>query len=97
MKVLVLTSAAVALCVGVAAFALHFELSARSEAYHEILQLRGQTHTDLDSRRITQAKAERVDGRLNQASLELEQDDVRGAQRLLDGVKAELAGRTRAA
>lgn len=97
MKVIVLTGAAVALCVGVAAFALHFELNARTHAYHELSELRGRARTDLDHHRITPARATAVDQRLREAGIELERDDVRGAQRLLDGVKSTLAARTRAA
>lgn len=97
MKVAVLTAAAVLLCVGAVAFALHFELSARTDAYHELNALRGQTRTDLDARRITRTRATAVDDRLREARIELEQDDVRGAQKLLEGVRAALATHTRSA
>ncbi|MGC8519376.1 MAG: hypothetical protein ACP5P4_12780 [Steroidobacteraceae bacterium] len=97
MKVIVLVGATVALCVGVAAFALHFELSARTHAFAELRQLSGQTQSDLAHHRITEARASAVDGRLDQARLALKEDDVRGAQRLLDHVKATLDTRARAA
>ncbi len=97
MKIVVLISAAVALCVGVALFALHFELDARTQAYHELTELRGQTRTDLDQHRITPGRASAEESRLHQAGLELDEDNVRGAQQLLDGVKAALAGHSRAA
>ncbi len=97
MKIVVLIGAAVALCVGVAVFALHFELDARTQAYHELTELRGQTRTDLDRHRITPARATAEESRLRQASIELDENDVRGAQRLLDGVKAVLAAHSRAA
>ena len=45
----------------------------------------------------TQGRASAVDGRLDEARLALKEDDVRGAQRLLDGVKADLAAPMRAA
>ena len=97
MKVIVLVGATVALCVGVAAFALHFELSARTHALAELRQLSGQTQSDLQRHRITQTRASAVDGRLDQARLELKEDDVRGSQVLLDHVKATLDTRARAA
>ncbi|MDE2337920.1 MAG: hypothetical protein KGL14_01435 [Gammaproteobacteria bacterium] len=97
MKLIVLIGATVALCVGVAAFALHFELSARTHAYTELRELSGQTQSDLLDHRITQSRASAVDGRLDQARLALKEDDVRGAQRLLDHVKATLDTRARAA
>ena len=97
MKIVVLIGAAVALCVGVALFALHFELDARTQAFHELTELRGQTRTDLDRHRITPGRASAAESRLHQAGIELDQDNVRGAQQLLDGVKATLAGHSRAA
>lgn len=98
MKVAVLTGAALALCVGVAAYAVHFELSARTQTYHEINLLRGQTRTALDTHRITPSRATAVDESLRDARLELEQDDVRAAQKVINGVKADLAAtHTRAA
>ena len=97
MKIVVLIGAAVALCVGVAVFALHFELDARTQAYHELTELRGQTRTDLDRHRITPGRATAEERRLHQASIELDQNNVRGAQQLLDGVKAALAAHSRAA
>ncbi len=97
MKIGVLTGAAALLCVGAVVFALHFELSARSDAYHELRQLRGRTVSDLGARRITRAKATAVDQSLHEARIELEEDDVRGAQKLIEGAKAELATHTRAA
>ncbi len=97
MKIAVLTGATVVLCVGVAAFAVHFELSARTHAYHELQQLRGQARSDLKAHRITQTRASTLDYRLHEAGLDLEEDDVRGAQKLLDGVKARLAAPTRSA
>ena len=97
MKVLVLTGAAVALCVAVGAFALHFELNVRTHTYHELSELRGQARTDLDSRRISATRASTLDERLREARIELEHDDVRGAQKLIEGVKASLAAHTRAA
>jgi hypothetical protein len=97
MKTAVLTGASVVLCVGVAAFAVHFELSARTQAYHELQQLRGQARADLETHRITPTRATTLDYRLHEASLDLEEDDVRGAQKLLDGVKASLATQARSA
>ena len=97
MKIVVLIGAAVALCVGVAVFALHFELDARTQAYHELTELRGQTRTELDRHSITPGRATAEDSRLHQAGIELDEDNVRGAQRLLDGVKAALAAHARAA
>ena len=97
MKLIVLIGATVALCVGVAAFALHFELNARAHAYNELRELSGQAQSDLQDHRIAQSRASAVDGRLDEARLALKEDDVRGAQRLLDGVKADLAEPMRAA
>lgn len=97
MKAVVLTGAALALSVGAVAAAVHFELSARTHAYHELRGLRSETKTAVDTQRITQAKATSVDDRLHEARIELEQDDVRGAQKLLDDVKTYLAQHARAA
>ena len=97
MKAIVLAGATVALGVGVAVFALHFELSARTHAYTELRALSGQAQTDLQAHRITGTRASALDGRLDAARMDLKEDDVRGAQKLLDHVKADLATHSRAA
>lgn len=77
------------------AFAFHFEFSARTRAYSELRGLRAETTTDLDRHRISPSRAAALDSQLSQARGQLEQDDVLGAQRLLDGVKAGLRSRIR--
>ncbi len=80
MKVMVLTSAAVALCVAVGAFALHFELNVRTHTYHELSELRGQARTDLDSRRISASRDSTLDAHLHKARIDLEHYEVGVAQ-----------------
>lgn len=89
--------AAAALCIGVVACAVYFEVSARQRAYHELVGLRGRTVTLLDAHRISGPQAASLESRLDQARTELRGDDVRGAQTLLDGVRAYLQVHARAA
>ena len=79
------------------AFALHFELSARSRAYSELRGLRTETTTDLDRHRISRSRAATLESRLGRARRRIEEDNVLGAQKLLGRVRADLKSSTRSA
>lgn len=97
MKVGILAIAVAALGVLAIGFAVHFELSARARASSELRGLRAQTSTELDHHLIGPSRAAALDSELGRARRQIERDDVRGAQRLLDGVKADLRSRGRSA
>ena len=97
MKVGTLGIGAAGLSLVAVAFAFHLELSARSRAYSELRGLRAETTTDLDQHRISASRAAALDGRLGQARKQIEENDVLGAQKLLDRVKADLRDGTRSA
>ena len=88
--------AVVVAVVAVIAFAVHLELSARARVDSELRGLRTEVTTDLDQHRISASRADALDSRLGQVRQQIREDDVRGAQKLLDGLKAQLTG-TRAA
>lgn len=94
-KILVIVAAGLGILA--VAFAIHFELSARTRAYHELRGLRRETTTDLDHHRISPARAATLKSRLQQARLQIEEDNVRGAQKVLDGVRDDLGSGTRSA
>lgn len=77
------------------AFAVHFELSARARAYSELRGLRTEATTDLDRHRISPSQAAAFESRLGGVRRQIEEDDVRSAQKLLDRVKADLKSDTR--
>lgn len=79
------------------AFAVHFELDARARIYSELRGVRAQAVADLDHHRISASRAAALESELGQARRRLKADDVRGAQRLLDRVKADLRSRARSA
>lgn len=79
------------------AFAVHFELSARARAYSELRGLRTETMAEVQHHRISPSQAAAIDRRLSRVRLQIEDDDVRGAQKLLDGVRAALGNGTRSA
>lgn len=97
MRKVVLAGAAAVLCVAVGACAVYFELNAKERAYHELVGLRGRTTTLLDTHRISRPEAVSLDSRLSQARTDLRDDDVGGAQAILDGVQAHLRAQARAA
>ncbi len=97
MKAGTLAGIAAAAAVAVVAFAVHLELSARARVDNELRALRTQVSTDLDQHRISASRAAVLDGRLGQVRRQIREDDVRHAQKLLDGVKAALESRTRSA
>ncbi len=98
MKVGTVVAIAVGLSIAVAALAFHFEVAARSRAYSELRGLRTETSTDLDHHIISATQAAALDSRLGRARLQIEEDDVRGAQKVLHAVKADLgAPHTRSA
>ncbi len=90
MKVGTVVGIAVGLSIAVAALAFHFEVAARSRAYTELRGLRTETTTDLDHHVINATQAAVLDNRLGEARLQIEEDDVRGAQKVLHAVKADL-------
>jgi hypothetical protein len=77
------------------AFAVHFELSARARVYGEMRGLRTEATTDLDRHRISSSQAIALESRLGRVSRQLQENDVRGAQKLLHRVKADLESDTR--
>lgn len=95
-KTAVLVAVTAALCVAVVACAVYFEVSARKRTSHEIAGLRGKTVTLLHSHRISKPQAASLESRLSQARTELSGDDVRGAQKLLDGVRTYLRSHSKA-
>ena len=97
MKAGILAVAAAVL--GIAAFALafHFELSARSRIDSELRGLHARTVTDLDHHLISPGQAAALERRLGQARMQIQRDDVLGAQKLLSGVRAALRSGTRSA
>ena len=98
MKVGTVVGIAVGLSIAVAALAFHFEVAARSRAYAELRGLRTETTTDLDHHVINATQAAVLDNRLGEARLQIEEDDVRGAQKVLHAVKTDLgAPHTRSA
>lgn len=97
MKAGTLAGIAAAAAVAVVAFAVHLELSARARVDNELRALRTQVSTDLDQHRISASRAAVLDSRLGQVRRQIREDDVRHAQKLLDGVKAALESRTRSA
>lgn len=96
-KTIALAAATGVLCVAVVACAMYFEVSARKRTSHEIAGLRGRTVRLLHSHRISKPQAVSLESRLKRARTELSGDDVRGAQTLLDGVRAYLKVHARAA
>ena len=97
MKAGTLAGIAVAAAVAVVAFAVHLELSARARVDGELRGLRAQVTTALDQHRISASRAAVLDSRLGQVRQQIQEDDVRHAQKLLEQVKAQLKARTRAA
>jgi hypothetical protein len=95
MKAGTLATLVAALAVVATAFAVHFELSARSRVDSELRGLRTEATTDLSDHRITPSQAAAIERRLGQAQRQIEDDDVRKAQVLLHGVKAELESGSR--
>jgi hypothetical protein len=79
------------------AFAIHFELDARSHIYSELRGVRAQAAADLAHHRISASRAAALESELGRARRRLKADDVRGAQKLLDRVKADLKSRPRSA
>jgi len=96
-KAAALVAATAVLCFAVVACAVYFEVSARKRTSHEIAGLHGKTVTLLHSHRISKPQAASLESRLNEARTELSGDDVRGAQKLLDGVRAYLRSHAKAA
>lgn len=96
-KSVALAAGVAALCIAVVACAVYFEVSARQRAYHELAGLRGRTVTLLHAHRISKPQAVSLESRLSQARTELSGDNVRGAQTLLDGVRAYLKAHAKAA
>ncbi len=97
MKAGTLATLVAGLAVGATAFAVHFELSARSRVDSELRGLRAEATADLSDHRITPSQAAAIERRLGQAQRQIEDDNVRKAQMLLRGVKADLSSGTRAA
>lgn len=98
MKAGTVVAIAVGLSVAIGALAFHFEVAARARAYAELRGLRTETTVDLDHHRISATQAAMLDSRLGDARLQIEEDDVRGAQKVLHAVKMDLsAPRTRSA
>lgn len=91
MKVGTVIAIAVGLSIAVAALAFHFEVAARSRAYSELRGLRTETTADLDHHTISATQAAVLDSRLGHARLQIEEDDVRGAQKVLHAVKTDLS------
>ncbi len=79
------------------AFAVHFELDARSRIYGELRGARAQAVAGLAQHRISAARAAALESELGRARRRLKADDVRGAQKLLERVKADLKSRPRSA
>ncbi len=91
MKIATVVVIAVGLSVAVGALAFHFEVAARARAYAQVRTLRTQTATDLDQHRISVAEANSIDDLLGAARVEIAEDNVRGAQRAMRTIRAELA------
>ncbi len=91
MKAGTVVAIAVGLSIAVAALAFHFEIAARSRAYSELRGLRTEMTADLDHHVISSTQAAVLDSRLGHARLQIEEDNVRGAQKVLHTVKADLA------
>ncbi len=97
MKGATLAIIAAGLSVIVVALAFHLELSARSRAYSELRGLNAKTTTDLDDHRISPSQAATLERRIGLARLQIERNDVLGAQEQLERVKADLRADTRSA
>lgn len=95
MKAGTLATIGAGLAVVATAFAVHFELSARSRVDRELRGLRVEATTDLSDHRITPSQAAAIERRLAQAQRQIEDDNVRKAQMLLHGVKADLKSGSR--
>ncbi len=87
-------AAGVVVAVGLA---VHFELSARTRVDNELRGLRTEVTTDVDHHRLSPSQAAALESQLGQVRRQIEEDDVRGAQRLLHEVKADLKSSTRSA
>lgn len=97
MKGATLAIIAAGLSIIVVALAFHLELSARSRAYGELRGLNARMSTDLDDHRISRSQAATLERRIGLARLQIERNDVLGAQEQLERVKADLRADLRSA
>lgn len=97
MKAGILAAAAVTATIVAIGFAVHFELSARTRVQGDLRRLRVEAAAELGRDGLTPAQAAALETRLGQARRDMDDDDVRGAQKLLDSVKLQLQRHPRSA